>query len=251
MRAIGLIGILAVAGAATSADALTITTRWVSRVGTVDTVVPTVAGVQTFVGVTGVPTRFRLQFSVVNDGTAPGGLLGWNVGTLDATGGTNTRTNGRLGPYNFSQASTANGNLPLPGGDPWTHLDQIDATLGTQAFVWGCNPDGTPTAMPQALIRGIAPASPSLYEITSIPGTSNYTITAAGNNLAASTWRTIGAADPPDCTDPANTVTITYAPQALPPQQFSALLNIILVPAPGAMALLGLGGLIATRRRRA
>lgn len=258
MKNLALFGILAVAGVATSANAFVVRAQWVSRVGTVDTVVPTVGGVQTLLVAPGSTTRFRLQFGVFDDagGVAPaGGYIGWNLGTLSATvGGTNSRTPGRVSPFNFAPNPPGNG---LPSADPFTALTSIDNTLGLQAPAWGCTniPNQVPLPQPAPTIRGLN-AFIDTYEITTVAGTTSYSFAVGGNTVVASGWGTIGPATPPDCGDP-NVLgdetpgSVTYAPMALPPiTGLTAPLNVV-VPAPGAAALLGLAGLIAGRRRRA
>jgi hypothetical protein len=256
-----LFGLAVVAGAAVSANAFEFRCRWVERVGSTDTVIG--GDGATFTVTPGSTHNIRLQFGVFDDGTsaAPaGGYVGWNVGTLDVSGAagnsSNTRSPGRLSPFNFAAQPDANGNPPLPGGDPFTHLTAIDNTLGTQSPIWqGCvDTDGdgipdTPTPAPAANVRG-RNTFVSTYAITTATnaGTTNYSITAGGNLIAASEWRTVGTPTPPDC-DTGDPGAITYAPFPTDPVAFTCTLNIV-VPAPGALALMGLGGLIAARRRR-
>jgi hypothetical protein len=272
MRVRCLFGLAALAGAAASANALTFQCRWVERVGTTDTVIPTVGGVQTLTVVPGSSHRYRLQFSVVDDasGAAPaGGFVGWNVGTLDVSGSASNsatrRTNGvdpgmtsggRLTPFVFALQPTANGNPPPAGGlsspdaagTDFNHLTEIDATLGTQSPFWGCN-GSDPLPQPAATVRG-RNAFISVYEITDVPSASatNYSITAGGNLIAATEWRPVGAPIPPDC-DSGTPGAVTYAPFPTDPTAFTCPLNLV-IPAPGAAALLGLGGLLVARRRR-
>lgn len=253
-----LYGILAVAGLGfvSSAQAFEFRVRWVTRVGTVDTPLGVGNATLNLMGADPAATRIRIQFGVFDDatGAAPaGGFVGWNVGTLTSAGQTNTvltRTPGRLAPFNFAGQPTANGD---PAADPWNDLTMIDATLGTQAPFWnGCDAEGNPVPPPPPTIRGLN-TFVSVYEITLDPnvGWTNFSITLGGNMIAATEWRIIGTPNPPDCSDPDNPIPgmIQYAPFPTPPLPISGRLDI--VPAPGALALLGLGGLIAGRRRRA
>jgi hypothetical protein len=274
MRVRCLFGLAALAGAAASANALTFQCRWVERVGSVDTVI---GGDGATLSVTpGSSHRLRLQFAVVDDasGGAPdGGFVGWNVGTLSISGpasnsqdrrtGQTSSSGGRLSPFNFAGQPTANGNPPPSNGvngpdgpgDDFSGWTDIDATLGTQAFAWTCDANGNPAPQPQALVRG-RNSFVSVYEITTTTNaaTTNYSITAGGNLIAATEWRPVGTPTPPDCGDPADPSddingSVTYAPFPTAPEAFNCVLNIV-VPAPGAAALLGLGGLLVARRRR-
>jgi hypothetical protein len=268
MRVRCLFGLVVAAGAATSANALTFQCRWVERVNNVDTVI---GGNGASLDVSnGLARRIRLQFSVVDDASGPapaGGFVGWNVGTVavsNAAGNSeDRRTPGRLGPFNFAAQPTANGNPPPAGGvgvgdapgtdfSGWT---DIDCTLGTQGPPWTCNAAGEPNPQPPALVRG-RNVFVSVWEMTTDPaaGATNYSITAGGNLIAATEWRTVGTPLPPDCGDPADPSddqpgAVTYAPFPTDPLAFTCVLNLV-IPAPGAAALLGLGGLLAIRRRR-
>jgi uncharacterized protein (TIGR03382 family) len=264
VKKLALFGILAVAGIATSANAFVVRSQWVFRVGpgADSTFAPVPAG--GIDATTGTAYRLRLQFGVFDDAAGPapaGGYIGWNLGTLTATGGTNTRTNGRLAPFNFAPNPPGNG---LPSADPFTALTAIDNTLGTQGTgspgfpAWVCTapPNQVPNPPPAFIARGIN-AFLSTFEITTVAGTSSYSITAGGNNVVASSWGTIGTPTPPDCGDPSDPSddipgSILYAPMTLPPiTGLNAVAQLNIIPAPGAAALLGLGGLVALRRRRA
>lgn len=266
-----LFALAMVAGAAASANAVTFECRWVERVGTTDTVI---GGNGSSVTVTpGSSHNYRLQFRVINDGTANGGFIGWNVGTLDISGAAGNsndrRTNGRIAPYVFAAQPTANGNPPPAGGvnsgdavgTDFEHLTDVDATLGTQSPGWICDANGNPNPQPAATIRGLSTQAnggwQSVFQITDMSvasGGSSYSITAGGNLIAATEWRLVGTPIPPDCGDPADPSddqpgSITYAPFPTDPTPFTCSLNIQ-VPAPGAAALMGLGGLLIARRRR-
>jgi hypothetical protein len=262
MRVRCLFGLAALACAAGTANALTFECRWVERSGTVDT--PIAGGSITVVP--GSSHRFRLQFRVLDDGSAAGGFVGWNVGTLDVSGAAansqTRRTNGRVPPYVFAGQPTANGNPPPAGGVNTgdaagvdiDHLTEVDATLGTQSPAWGCDAGGQPLPPPPALVRGLSSQAnggwQSVFEVTDVSSLSavNYSITAGGNLIAATEWRLVGTPIEPDC-ETGTPGSITYAPFPTAPTPFQCVLNIV-VPAPGAAALLGLGGLLVARRRR-
>jgi len=257
MRVRCLFGLAVVAGAAVSANAFEYRCRWVERVGSTDVVIG--GDGFDFDAGDGAPRRIRLQFGVFDDGAgdAPGGgFVGWNVGTMNISGAADNsierRTPGRVSPFNFATGPNSNGNPPVPaGGDvDFQSLTEIDSTLGTQAPFWGCNPDGTPLPQPNAAVRG-RNGFVSVYEITIDPsdGFAEYSITVGGNLIAATEWRVVGNPIPPDCeSEPPTPGTVVYAPFPTDPVAFTCSLNII--PAPGAAVLLGLGGLLAARRRR-
>ena len=252
MKKLALIGLLAVTGIAASANAFNVQCRWVSRVGTVDTVIPA-TGYNFPVGQTTV--NVRLQFGVFDDaqGAAPaGGFIGWNLGTI--TGSPQPVAGSaaaRLTPFNFAPApGFAGTQSPLA-------LTAIDNTLGTQALVWSGVPGGTdPGSPPAATVRG-RNAFISVFSLTLTAGANNFNVTAAGNSIVASAWNVIQS-QPPEVGDDGVFGTpddlpggVTYAPATLAPIPFAGCTALFNVPAPGAAALLGLGGLVAFRRRRA
>ena len=109
-----------------SANAFEFRCRFVERVGTVDIVLSD-SRIYTLPGLS---RNIRLQIGVFDDAAGPaplGGFVGWNVGTLTSLAPNNAwdlrRNNGRLSPFNFSQHPNANGNPPLPGGDPFMNVD--------------------------------------------------------------------------------------------------------------------------------
>lgn len=255
MKVRSLIALAAVAGAAASANAFEFRCRFVERVGNTDVVLPG----NTIDASTGVARNIRIQFGVFDDATsvAPaGGFVGWNVGTLAVSGpagnSNESRNNGRISPFNF--ASSGNG---IPAADPFEAVTGIDATLGTQSPIWQCDAAGNAPAQPAALVRG-RNSFVSVFAIRIDPldvGGSNYTVTAGGNLIGAVSWNTVGTPNAPDCGDPSDPSddvpgSVTYAPFPTTPSAFTCVLNVV-VPGPGSAALLGLGGLIAARRRRA
>jgi hypothetical protein len=263
MRVRCLFGLAVVAGAAASANALTFQCRWVERVGTTDVVIG--GDGATIDAGNGNLRQIRLQFGVFDDatGAAPaGGFVGWNVGSLTVSGPSansderrsGPAPGGRLSPFNFAAQPTANGNPPLPGGDPFDALTEIDATLGTQSPPWLCDAQGNVPPQPNAAVRG-RNAFVSVYQISIDPaaGFTGYSITVGGNLIAATEWRTVGTPQPPECGDPLDPSDdipgqVTYAP--FPTDPLAIHCTLFVAPAPGAAALLGLGGLLAIRRRR-
>lgn len=247
MNAIGCTSILWVAVLAGGANAYEFRVRFVERTGTTDT---TIDGNLISIA-DGLPHRIRLQAGVFDDAAslAPaGGLLGWNVGTITVADSATdysheTRTPGRLAPWNFAQGPNSNGNPPVAGGDPFDVLTEIDATQGTQSPPW---PSGE---RPPAVIRG-RNTFVSLYEITITAAQKFgvYGIDFGGNLLAASEWIVVTESAPdPDKGTPG---TVVYAPFPTDPRAFLATLKIRYIPAPGAAIVVGLSGLAAIRRRR-
>ncbi|MBC7771892.1 MAG: hypothetical protein H7210_05315 [Pyrinomonadaceae bacterium] len=274
MKVRSILALAVVAGAAASANALTFECRFVQQTGAAGSAFTVLPG-NTIDATDGVARRIRLQVRVIDDADGPapaGGFIGQNVGSLTVSGAAGNsqerRTNGRISPFNFAAGNNANGNPPVPGtntppgnfpadpaGADFQQLTDIDNTLGTQAFAWTCAADGTPNPQPQAIIRG-RNSFVSIFEFTINPadvGASSYTVTAAGNLIAATSWLTVGNPTAPDCSDPDNPVngSVTYAPFPTAPTPYSCVLNVVIIPGPGAAALLGLGGLMVARRRRA
>lgn len=260
MRATTITALLAVAGTFATANAYEFRCRWVERIGNQDVELQNSA-IETQAGV---PRLLRLQVGVFDGIGQPvpvGGLMGWNVGRINRSGNPGLadlrRTPGRLAPFTFANQATANGNPPLPGGDPFQEITQIDATVASQTLAWRCNPDGSIPPPPPAVTRGIN-TFVSIYaiELTGIVG-SDFQIIAAGNLTAISRWNMFGTPNPPDCGDPSDQSddiagTVMYIPEPLTGSPFSCVLNVHNVPGAGAgIAMsLGIGGLAVWRRRR-
>jgi len=256
---LALAGLLVAGGVAGSAEAFEFRCRFVERVGNIDVVLQG----NIIDASSRVARNIRLQFGVFDDAAGPapaGGFVGWNVGTLavsSSTGNSDERRNpGRLSPFNFASGATSNGNPPLPGGDPFTMLTEIDATLGTQSPIWQCDANGVPPLQPAATVRGLNTyVSVYAFSIDPIGNMGvNYTVTAGGNLIAATDWREVGSPTAPDCGDPADPSddvpgSVTYAPFPVAPRAFTCILDVR-IPGPGAAALMVLGGLAGARRRR-
>lgn len=239
---------LVLAGFTSAANAYEYRTRFVERVGSADRVISgnliTVSD--------GAPTPVRFQVGVFDDeaSAAPaGGLLGWNAGRIAVNSNAfshshETRTPGRLGPWNAARSPNANGNPPIAdGGDPFNVLTEIGAFQGTQARPW---PDGE---RPPVVVRGLNTYA-SLYEITIDPAEPfwMYSIEFGGDLLAIDEWVAVND-DPPD-PDEGTPGTVIYAPFPTRATAFETSLFVQYIPSPSSAALLGLGGVIAIRRRR-
>jgi hypothetical protein len=190
----------------------------------------------TLYGAPGTSHRIRIEIGVFDDseGTAPdGGFVGWNIGTLVATGGTNSRTPGCLPQFVIFPRC---GCRPLPAcPDPFTNLDTLDMTLGTQSPMWTCTAGGSPRPQPGPIIRGRNEYM-QMFEFTTLVGASSYTVTAAGNLIAALEWRPVGTPMPPDCGAPGDPNDdepglITLAPFATTPEPFTSVLTVSASPA--------------------
>lgn len=197
--------------------------------------------------------RLRFQSGVFDDANGPapaGGYNGYTQGTIQTFGGgTWTRSPGRLAPFVFFQAPNANGNPPLPAGDPFTSLTEIDAAIAIQGFAWTCDAQGNPNPMPQPVIRGRNDFV-STYEITltmdaSPPG--ELRVVFGGQFTAADTWVIQGNPVPPDCDSGENGSVVYFCPLNSDRPTLSRELRIIPAPA-SALSLLLLAPL--ARRRR-
>lgn len=231
--------------ASSAANALVFDYRFVERVGTTDFVLPGT----TYNATPGTPVRLRIQFLVRDDGIGPapaGGFVSWTNGTItDSLAAHNTRTPGRLTPFNFS--ANGDGQPPVPTGEPFQMLTQINADFLEQNLIWLNDPNGNPLPMPQPQVRGLG-AFVSVFEFTTTPGSTNYTITVGGDLTAASSWNLV-TSTPPN-TNPGS---VQYQPVTLPPQSFllPPLVLTIHVPAPATcVPLAGLAAITLSRRRR-
>lgn len=259
MKSLALVGLLAVAAASGSANALTFQCRFVERVGVTEFVIAN----NSIGAANGVARDVRLQLAVVDDSepASAGGFLGWSDGSITVSGpesNSDERRNGpgpgRISPFNSSSHPNANGNPPLPGGDPFTTLTEIDASRGAQSPIWVCDAQGNIPAQPPAVVLGRNSfVSVFAFSIDPRPGASSYFVTFTGNLVAATAWQTVGTPVPPNCGNPADPNddipgSVTYAPVPTASLPFTCVLNVQ-TPAPSAAALLGLGGLFAIRRR--
>lgn len=229
-------------------------TRLVERVGNTD--IPIANNILDATDVQ--PTRVRLQIGMFDDDSGPapaGGLVGMVDGVIEVLGDPNnsdeTRTPGRLAPFNQSNDPPDNGDPPLPGGDPFTVLTEINARFMLQAHPWLCGPDGQPLPMPQPTVRGLN-SFVSIYEITVDPadvGSVDYAIRFSGSLVATTEWIFLHTPVPPEC-DPPTPGFVTYVP--LLPNDFGGFQSdlTVLVPAPGALCVGAPLWILALRRRR-
>ncbi|MGE3109221.1 MAG: hypothetical protein AB7G11_15940 [Phycisphaerales bacterium] len=229
--------------------------RFVERVGSVDTALT--PGVP-YNATPGVPTRLRIQFAVFDDagGSAPaGGFVGWTLGTIsDSLGAHNSRTPGRLAPFDVNPNPLRNGS---PAGDPFQSITGVEPFIDFQQPIWVNDANGNPLPTPLPTIYGLN-AFVSVFELTTTPGNQNYTITAGGSLYAASGWSTVGTPVPPSNNntplDPSDDTpgTIVYAPMTLAPQTFvlPPLVLEIHVPAPASAGPIACVCAVMLRRRR-
>jgi hypothetical protein len=223
-------------------------TRFVERIGTSDVILGDIVEFAP-----GSTHRLRFQAGVFDndDGAAPaGGFNGYTIGTIQTFGGgTWTRTPGRLAPFVFFPGPNANGNPPLPAGDPFTALSEIDAAIAIQSFPWTCDAQGNPNPMPLPVIRGRNEFI-STYEITVVMDTrptGELRVVFGGQFTAADDWRIQGNPVPPDC-DAGEPGSVFYF---CPLNGSRPLLTeeLRIIPAPGS-ACLALLVAPLTRRRR-
>lgn len=254
MRVEALIGVTALAGAvgviAGSAGA-DIQCRWVECVGGKE--VPLEKPDPVLDISDGREREIRLQFGVFDDenGEAPaGGFIGWNMGVMMATGGINRRFPGRLEPFTSATGPLANGNPPLPDGDPFRRLTDIDATIGVQTPFWGFDDEGNPLPIPGPVIYGrneFISVFGMTVQADDLEGES-FTMEASGQVLAATDWTVIGTPTPPN-PETGEPGFVAYNPTQAPAQDIACLL-VFFVPTPGAAAvLLGAGAMMGGRRR--
>jgi hypothetical protein len=199
--------------------------------------------------------QIRLQFGVFDDDNGPapeGGFLGWNMGLLEASGGINRRSPGRLEPFTSATSPLANGNPPLPDGDPFRRLTDIDATIGVQTPFWGFDGDGNPLPLPGPVIYGRNEFI-SVFAITVQADPANgesYSLVASGQLLSATGWSIIGTPTPPN-PDTGEPGFVAYSPMQAPPVEEMDCRLELFVPGPGSAAvLLGAGVGLARRQRR-
>jgi len=229
--------------------------RFIERIGTTDHVLPN----NTIDASNGELRLIRVQFGVFDDtdGPAPaGGLVGWQSGSLTVGGPEDNseerRANGRISPFNFGGPEPV--VPPDTFYDPFTQLNDIRAVLGEQSPIWQCSPGVPNPTQPAALIRG-RNTFVSVYAISIDPhhGAIDYTITAAGDLIAATAWEIVGTPVPPDCSDPNNPVPghVVYSPVRTAAElgAFARILNVT-VPSPMGGALFLFVGLFAARRSR-
>jgi hypothetical protein len=252
---------LCICGMAASTEAFEFRCRFVERIGFQDIWHPEGSNTDLVDASAGGPHRVRMQFGVFDDATGPapaGGLLGWTAGSIRVEHGgelgIHTRNPGRLPLFSSPSDPGANGNPPLPGGDPFMFLTDIDAELGSQTRTWECDGAGQPLPLPTPIIRG-RNTFVSVFEfwIDAHLAPLHYFISMSGTGVAAAGWDTVGTPTPPDCSNPNNPIAgqVVYAPvMAAMTGDLSRQLIVYRGPTPGAGVILGLGGAIFGVRRR-
>lgn len=260
MRRLNLCACAAILGLSSSASAYELRCRFVEQTGTGVSAFSVLPGNQIDIS-TGLPRRIRIQFGVFDDAVSPapeGGFIGWNMGSIVVSGpagnSVERRTPGRLNVFAFPSGPNANGNPPLPDGDPFEMLTEIDATMGPQTRPWVCNPDGSVPPMPEPIVRA-RNTFISVFEFTIDPiEFQNYTVTVTGNAVASAGWQTVGTPVPPDCGDPMNPNddvpgSVVYEAAAEAGRGIECVL-FCLVPGPGTGSVLAVMGAMVLRRRR-
>lgn len=235
--------------------------RFIERVGNTNVLLPN----NTIDASSGERRNIRVQFGVFDDSDAPapaGGFIAMNDGILAVTGSIGNsderRNPGRIAPFETSSGGpNANGYPPLPAGDPFERLTQIETYLGAQSPFWGCHdPDGDgifePLPIPTPVIRGLNQfISAYAFDINPADGGTSYEVVAEGNLLASTEWVFVGTPWPPGCNPPDEYPGgVTYSWVPVPWRSFSCELTVF-VPAPtGAMAFVIACGAATCRRRR-
>lgn len=263
-----LLGIVGVAGFAASVNAAATwdtQIRFSNRVGSTENVIAgnslplTATGTYTFTVQVGI---FNLQGAGAGqsnfglyDFTANAASSGLGVGeTLGVVS-----TNARVSPFNFGPATSFGGTL-AGGGTAINNIDAARDVSGGATAPWNWDSDaGAPGPLPTG------PTNPSpgantfanvwrfQVVVNSLVG-SDIVVTFAGSAGPILSWQQFGT-NPPDEENAGNASFIGITRNASdggPLSAYSpATLVLKRVPAPGSIALLGLGGLLAARRRRA
>jgi hypothetical protein len=189
--------------------------------------------------------RVRVQIGVFQDGDreVPGGILGWNVGSILSAQGTLRRTPGRLAPFTFAPGASANG---VPLEDPFFSLNSIDATLGLQSIAWL---PGQP--QPQPVAWGYETWA-SVFEFTvpiAADQTRGFDVRIRGNVPLAYGWFEFATPIPPEGDEPG---LVVYGPMLLVTRPIDRTIEFRVVPGTCSAAALAvtMGGTVCRRRRR-
>ncbi|HYE02827.1 MAG TPA: hypothetical protein VD963_06295 [Phycisphaerales bacterium] len=240
-----VVALLAVAGAAAAANAQTFDAQ--VRFAQGHTGSPTVLG--SIVDITGSPLLhipLTLQGGAFNAvGFDNQGLISLN-GQITATGLIPGDTlleeadgDGRVPPFNFGPIGT--GTLVSPG-----LMTDVNPFRAIQTIVW---PVGAPQPNPDQ--RGDEAYTNTFRFFLDVADTTtprDIVVTFSGAGEAAANW-TVLASTPPD-PDEGTPGSVQYAAQPVVDPATTGSVTFRIIPAPGAAALLGLGGLLAARRRR-
>lgn len=251
-----VLAVLAVAGLASSAMAQSFDARAALRDD------HTNSGVAEFlpgsvIEVNGAGTySLQLLFGAFNaQGFTNGGLFNFQGTISENDGGatlqrsTNGTGAGRRAPYNFGPADGETGQHDSLSFDAARDL-LSSVTPGTITVPWNFGED-EPTGEGLAYQGAGAPDSyhPGYrFSVVITDGTAReFDITVTGPMQAVSGWFGTSSIEPEDEETPGS---VTFTPVLFQNGTVSATFTIRVIPAPGAAALLGLGGLVAARRRR-
>ncbi|MBC7836097.1 MAG: hypothetical protein H7Y88_13510 [Phycisphaerales bacterium] len=194
------------------------------------------------VDITGLGNTFTLQLLVGGFGGQGNlGLLSW-VGGLNLAGtGASITANALRAPYNFGGIV----GVMSPDGQSISGID-ANRSAFQDNIPWLF---GDPQPAP-ALLAGID-AMDDVYRVTvTLSDTTtarDITLSATGISTFVTGWG-VTAISPPTEEDAGS---VSYAVNAIATDLAPGAIILRIVPAPGAAALLGLGGLLAARRRRA
>lgn len=222
--------------------------RFVERVGGSDLIL---GDSVTFLA--GSTHRLRVQFGLFDDAAGPApadGFVGWNSGSFDANFGSWARTPGRLDPFTFSQSPYSNG---VPQTDPFTHLEQIDNVIGSQALLWNCGPDGMPLPPPPPVIYGHNDYVSTFEATVTIPSDLEgpFQVAIGGNLIGLREWHydpRLSAAPNCETGEPGYAF---YIPLTLPAHEFTYIMQVnVIVPGPGTAACILAAIARSTRRAR-
>jgi len=255
-----LFGLVGAAGLAASASAQV---NWTTNLGFAQTTAgPVLAGNSLNLTATGTYT-FIVRVGIFNvtglsSGQANFGLNNW-TGAATTTGLTGTDaisvtpTNSRISPFNFGPATSFGGTLVPPGT-----INNINAARdvsggATAPWLWDTAtsaPGPQPTAPTNAALGNDSLTNVWRFtvNVSTLSGP-NIVIHFAGQAGPVVQWAQFGN-NPPDETTPGNVSFLGLTPNPVLRDYTAVNLTLVRVPAPGAAALLGLGGLIAARRRR-
>lgn len=256
----GLVGVAGLAASSSAQVAWTTQMAFAQTTGGValpsNTLNLTASGTYTFIvrvgifNVTGLGTGQSNQG--LNNWTATATTTGLNAGeTLGVT-----TANSRISPFTFGPATSFGGMFVSPGT-----INNINAARdvsgGASApWLWDTT-TSAPGALPTAPSGTFAPVGinsvTNVYRFTvnvnSFTTGADIVIRFAGSAGPVIQWSLFGS-NPPDEVTPGIANFIGLTPNPVLAAYTPANLTLHRVPAPGAMALLGLGGLFAARRRR-
>jgi hypothetical protein len=171
-------------------------------------------------------------------------MLGAINGVLSAgsTAAYSYTIQGRVAPFNFASGNGTAGPTGITG---------IDAPRGSVDIVWPADAPTSPLPTPFG-VESYANVHRFSIVVSSLGNGGTLTLNFAGTGRAGNGWGILTRTDP-DPVGGEDGLT-TFVPNPATPTGLpvaSTSLVITFVPAPGSLALLGMGGLVAARRRRA